>query len=701
MTRLVRICFFLALSVSCASSQTRLWEELNGVAGFFTIEEGGGGRLFGIRGNGIVYTSDDKGLSWQGSTVLGGQILAIRARGNTAVVARNNPNAVNFYQFHLTTDNGATWTRITTASSTNRQLIGVSDAGSLYGYFRDSFFGQPAGPYWLIRYDGTGWPLLGSLPQTASVNGNGISSVLVDHEGTILFGTSRAGLFITRDEGLTWEQSYEGRGITALSLTPDDRIYLAADPTITDGGVYVSSNGGVSWTYLGFSEKIVSTLSADSAGNLLASTADGIYRYTGNIDAWEFTSPFSDQFDVMLSAGKDTVLTSNGAWGLFRSIDGGSSWIQSGPRQRDVFSIVQTSSGTTVAGTLGARIFRSSDDGSNWEQAAAGSICDNVTALAEAGGVLFAGTECGLYRSTDEGRNWTLVESGDLNGPVSSLAIEPDGDIYAGTMFGAVRSADGGLTWHRAGLDADRIVSLCAGPAGELYALADQTGVYGSSDDGANWSWLGLARSGLQSIHADALGTLFVAAYGGILRSTGAGSWEEHFFTSGYVSSVASLGTQSVYAATAQGIYVSSDGGGSWNAFDNSGLSNRNVLSLAFDARGVLFAGTYNGGVFRTNRTLTGVGDAPALPAAFALAQNYPNPFNPETMIEYSVPAASVVTLTVSDILGREVATLVKGPRTAGRHRIQWSAAALPAGVYFYRMQAGPFAETKKMLLVR
>jgi hypothetical protein len=99
--------------------------------------------------------------------------------------------------------------------------------------------------------------------------------------------------------------------------------------------------------------------------------------------------------------------------------------------------------------------------------------------------------------------------------------------------------------------------------------------------------------------------------------------------------------------------------------------------------------------------TVTGVAAGKPLPIAFALEQNYPNPFNPSTIITYELPRASRVTLTVYDILGREVSLLVNEKKDAGVHEVTFDAAGLASGVYFYRLQAGSFVDTKKLLLVR
>ncbi len=89
------------------------------------------------------------------------------------------------------------------------------------------------------------------------------------------------------------------------------------------------------------------------------------------------------------------------------------------------------------------------------------------------------------------------------------------------------------------------------------------------------------------------------------------------------------------------------------------------------------------------------------VPLRFALGQNYPNPFNPSTVIPYQIPRASHVRLAVYDVLGREVTTLVNEMKEAGDYATTWNASAAPSGVYFYRLNAGTFTETKKLLLLR
>ena len=88
-------------------------------------------------------------------------------------------------------------------------------------------------------------------------------------------------------------------------------------------------------------------------------------------------------------------------------------------------------------------------------------------------------------------------------------------------------------------------------------------------------------------------------------------------------------------------------------------------------------------------------------PNQIRLSQNYPNPFNPGTKISWQLPVSSRQNLKIYDVLGNEVATLVDEYKPAGSYEIEWNASGLPSGVYFYRLQAGEFIETKKMILMK
>jgi hypothetical protein len=106
----------------------------------------------------------------------------------------------------------------------------------------------------------------------------------------------------------------------------------------------------------------------------------------------------------------------------------------------------------------------------------------------------------------------------------------------------------------------------------------------------------------------------------------------------------------------------------------------------------------FSGGV---DTTTTGMVLSEEIPTEFNLYQNYPNPFNPTTKIEFKIPEAGLVNLKIYDILGREVITLLNEAMQPGNYKVDFDASTLTSGIYFYRLQAGNFVETKKMLLLK
>jgi hypothetical protein len=90
-----------------------------------------------------------------------------------------------------------------------------------------------------------------------------------------------------------------------------------------------------------------------------------------------------------------------------------------------------------------------------------------------------------------------------------------------------------------------------------------------------------------------------------------------------------------------------------------------------------------------------------SLPTEYALLQNYPNPFNPSTTIAFALPEVASVRLTVFDVTGRAVATLLNGTQSAGSHSVNFDASRLAAGLYFYRLEAPNFSATRKLMLLK
>jgi hypothetical protein len=147
------------------------------------------------------------------------------------------------------------------------------------------------------------------------------------------------------------------------------------------------------------------------------------------------------------------------------------------------------------------------------------------------------------------------------------------------------------------------------------------------------------------------------------------------------------------------------------NTSDTSGVftgehgKNYGFFSIAIDTAGNVEQAKLSA---ETSTMVLSVSDGSSIPYQFNLSQNYPNPFNPATTIKYTIAEASKVTLTIYDILGRELTVLVDEVQTAGHKQVVWDASSYPSGVYFYRIMAvgenksgNKFTQTKKLLLLK
>ena len=99
--------------------------------------------------------------------------------------------------------------------------------------------------------------------------------------------------------------------------------------------------------------------------------------------------------------------------------------------------------------------------------------------------------------------------------------------------------------------------------------------------------------------------------------------------------------------------------------------------------------------------TTSVINDPAAIPSDFALLGNYPNPFNPTTTLSFDLPVTSHVNLTIYDILGRQVATLVNGRRNPGTHQITFDGSHLSSGIYFYELSTGNYHAVRKAILLK
>jgi len=278
------------------------------------------------------------------------------------------------------------------------------------------------------------------------------------------------------------------------------------------------------------------------------------------------------------------------------------------------------------------------------------------------------------------------------------------------------------VTWQKAKQlpmgSADTAYSLEADPTvpGKLYAGTFGDGLYITNDFAETWvkpTSTGLLNGYIFDIEIDPIsGSLFVGTAKGIFHSSNDGAnWQG--LNSAFpfptnppeIRAIAFDGNGHLFASTwGQGVWSSEN----WQATALSvfALKSSNVLNLAVSG-GTVYVLAENGETtsfrYSSSASATSIedGDGLEVPTDFALDQNYPNPFNPTTSIQFNLPASQNVNLSVFDILGRRVATLVNGQMTAGRHNVTFEASGLPSGMYLYRLSTPNGSISQKMILMK
>jgi len=364
--------------------------------------------------------------------------------------------------------------------------------------------------------------------------------------------------------------------------------------------------------------------------------------------------------------------------------------------------------GNLFVTAYGRGVYWSTDEGSSWYLRSTGLTDSNVTALTSDGTILYVGTDTkGVLRTTDTGAHWVPANAGMGNIRIMSLCSH-HGVIFAGAYFGGLfRSTDRGSSWQLAngGLPYSDFRSLASSDSG-VFAGTYPGDVIRSTDDGMTWKSLSVPASDwVTSILL--VGSTILASTDGtpnVFRSTNMGTtWidsDSGMSTPG-VYAFAMTG-QLIFAGTYWGFYMSSNGGASW-LDASSGLPDLTIYALAINSTHI-FAGGYAKGVWRRplSEMIASVNEADrTLPTQFSLAQNYPNPFNPSTTIHIELPRESHVHLELFNVLGESVMQLLNEKRQAGVYDVPIKAGGLSSGVYFYRLTAGDFVQTKKMILMK
>ncbi len=315
-----------------------------------------------------------------------------------------------------------------------------------------------------------------------------------------------------------------------------------------------------------------------------------------------------------------------------------------------------------------AGVYRSDDTGESWNLV--GLQSERCQVIIRGGnGQLYVGThgqivagDGGLFQSLDEGQTWSRMEGdfADTVTDVHAFVITTDGFLFAGTNAGLYQLDEANLQWNPAGLQDGAIRTLLQHPDGSLFAGSWQRGIYRSVNQGATWAKVSeRSINGPNDLTVDPAGM--------------------------------------VYAATRDGVYQAPPVGLPWTVV-SEGLPQDVVYALALSESGILWAATATG-LYRTVAPVISAQERIAQPRATSrLDPNFPNPFQTTTSIPFSVAQAGPVELSVFDVLGRRITTLVSGSLRPGQYQVEWNSTGLAEGVYLYQLVTAGRRRVGRML---
>ncbi len=540
------------------------------------------------------------------------------------------------------------------------------------------------------------WELVNAgLPFSSTIQYFGTSpgSMLVFLTST---GNPQAAVFRTTDEGLTWVKA--DSGLTLPTQSPTGFAQLGNRTYASTGGfgLFVTTDGGNFW-----SKMPIPPSNLANFGYTLAVRDSVLYvGHYGISYSTDFGSTWAREKSgltgsivvrIAYDGGNSLYLASDG---IYKSTNNGDDWVSVNGQIGTVNTYdVLPVGGYVFAGTSDKGVFRSTDGGANWTAVNTGleSTLLDAWTLAWGGGFLFVSTTSGVFVSSDYGDHWTYADAGS---PVAPDQMFVHGNyIFTNDAFGLSR----------------HVVTDFL-PATSVMLPLSATGLLNFNNAQAATgvsvnvtSLTGAANVTVNRFATPPVNTAFSATPP---ASTSQFRWVIN------VQGNPTLSGEIRIKPSAFGVTITDPASVTIYKRPTSGAGTFVALPTTYDNATGEFVATITGFsefILGSTGQLT---DAPkavaAMPAEFRLEQNYPNPFNPSTNIAYTVggirhqvSGISNVRLSVYDILGREVAVLVNENKMPGAYKVRFDASGLSSGVYFYRLEAGTFVQTRKLVLLR
>lgn len=613
----------------------------------------------------------------------------------------------NVFGLHYSTDLGVTWCETgyirggnnSCAVSNGVILVGNSSTASRSTNFGTNFANVVApGNVIDLCINGRVAIVAGSAATYFSKNtgvnwsyggGGGFNSLLIT-PGVFFAGNSN-GVYRSVDTS-TFISCLSPRSVNALA-TNGTNVYAG-----TATGVDYSTDGGLSWNTTTMTSNVKDITAFGS--NIYVISGTTVYKSTNNGQNWISVYNSGTGLKQIRATSQGVITLDNST--IYCSTNGGASWVQKNFGFMEAYTVFKTPT-TLFSSTSNYGIYRSTNNGAEWTNFTLSSNFWSIRSFGVMGSTVFCGlNNLPIHFSTDDGINWAPLTGSPAG--TFSICVTSGSVLLAGTYNSGIRySTNAGLNWSTTNLGAQTIYSIYENQ-GKLFAGGSGSGLYISTNGGTIWNQFAVAPGPLSSF-ASINNYVFAGGGVGIYVSSNNGTtWAPTPFTE-YTLCLASSGNVVFAGTDKNGFFLSEDYGQTWRNI-NRNLGNRLTATRMTISGNDLYGATYSGSVVRAPiSALVGISTPieNEIPDKFSLSQNYPNPFNPGTVISYRLSVAGGVTLKVYDLIGNEVATLVNENKNAGSFSVTFDAAKynLSSGVYLYKLQAGEFCETKRMVLLK
>ncbi|MCL4511930.1 MAG: YCF48-related protein [Bacteroidetes bacterium] len=639
--------------------------------------------------------------------------------------------STNFASVLLTTsDGGDTWNvdsslhNLTVDSLLSPSQLSVTKSGDsvLVSVYCWGYSGTPPVVHVAV-YSSTDLGETWTLCKTPPTSDQNIYGVVFPSLLTELVLTKNS-IYRTTDGGNSWQQdsiNLNGNSfiLTFRFLNPDTGYFAGPTDAYSNSSPLMTG-----WTYDG--GKTWNIDSTKSLENLLVGVVLFTSRERGFAVKWNTGSIFETTDggtawsenklsnnippQDINSADGQTIVAAGAGGEIIVSKDSGATWLDLTPPQKIQFTSVKYLSNDLVA-AIGNDdgLFVSDDSCKTWTRHQMPSGLNVVIAFGDTLNCWIGDDSSRIYHSSDIGLTWAFQNEHNIPAPPLygiNFFNDSIGCAVGGTGF-ITATTDGGATWKsRTGNTSHNLYGVFVASPTKTWAVGDAGTIMTTSNGFDSWaSQTSPTTVALRSVSfSDTLNGYILGDNGTILKTTDGGiKWSLSESPGSSLNAIKFVDANDGWVVGDSGkIFNTSNGGAKWVS-QESGVA-ATLLSLDFlNSQNGIAVG--NSGIVLTTKnggSITGV-ERPgvALPMTTKLEQNYPNPFNPTTTIGYQLPLNNFVTLKIYDILGREIATLVNGRETAGMHTVTFDASKLPSGVYFYRLEAGAYHDTKKVLLLK